>query len=608
MRDARRTARRARLWWFRLGFSAPLLLIGLLWLPWKEVHIATLATDAREGNSVLAWLMMLLVFAVAPVLGALAMVEERDDASGDLLAMTRMRPYQLFIGKLGARLLGLQTTLLSVLPLLAVGQSFGGVTTGELLLAVAAPLWIALLLASVSAVLATSTRQVTGPIVLTWAWGITVFLVLPLVAGLEFARGGSTVPQFVSLTSPLFAHAALTPNSGIPAGDALPAFVLTAPMLLPVLLRGGAAMNLAVGGGEVASGADRRWLRYATVTNLLALLAIPPLVKLATTSELRLAAITLLLVLVTGAWLDLGAAVLRGKGGGARQGRVYHLLRWLTPPTRTLHPLLARAAFGGGHGPKLSWVAALAFGWALVSAWLLWRTVTPPALWGPRAVDLRSEWFVVDLERVLGIATTLPLVVAAQLTASAATGGVDEERREGAGELLSITTTSTAKLLGAKLFGTLVRTAPLVLEPIAFSAATLVAFALIHLRGANAYPAEVLFPVVPLLTPLLFAAWILAVWLTLALGATAIALAVPSRRVAWAANLGALALVPAVSAAFLANYRVEAYVWPFLDDHWWSLRGAPLSAIVAPAVWLLAASVLALVNLRLLRWRYTRGS
>lgn len=78
-----------------------------------------------------SWTLLLLLFVLAPTLGALGLEEEQGGARLDLLLLTRIPPWRLFADKVGGRLLLVLALLAAALPFLALTTAYGGVSPWE---------------------------------------------------------------------------------------------------------------------------------------------------------------------------------------------------------------------------------------------------------------------------------------------------------------------------------------------------------------------------------------------------------------------------------------------------------------------------------------------
>jgi len=119
-----------------------------------------------------------LTLLLAPLQAAMAVDEERQDRSRDLLLLTPMGRGQLLWGKVASRLLSLGGLVLGGLPVLALIGTYGGVAPMQVLSLTVNTALMSVLLAQVATILVIAQRG--NPLMAaagTWAWGAWVTMV-----------------------------------------------------------------------------------------------------------------------------------------------------------------------------------------------------------------------------------------------------------------------------------------------------------------------------------------------------------------------------------------------------------------------------------------------
>jgi ABC-type Na+ efflux pump permease subunit len=203
-RELQRAARRPMTWALRTGFAA--LLLGFFAFIWAERadDWDWSAMQAQWVGQALfrAWasIQFAALAVVTPLLAAQAVAEEHDGRMLTLLAMTRLRPRQILLGKLLSRLLLLEVLVLGGLPVLAMTLSLGGVETARLLAAALESQAVILGAGAMAATLALWSRGPVVPAVLTWIWMGIAWGLLP-----AFVVVASTDDDHVAWLSPVVA-------------------------------------------------------------------------------------------------------------------------------------------------------------------------------------------------------------------------------------------------------------------------------------------------------------------------------------------------------------------------------------------------------------------
>lgn len=216
LREARRQSRRPATHILRLTMAAIVLggvaLVTLI-LQIEEVDAAKWAEIARVGFITTVMLAIGVTALLAPLLVAMGVVEEKDEGTLDLLAITRLKAWQILLGKSTVRLMVLGTVLVGVVPALAVLLGYGGVAPAELGAAVGHLAVLACLLAIVAGFLAIEARNVVLPYLVTGVWAFGALLIAPVLyvewlwaPGLAPLQAGLS-PKLVQMAeySPVFA-------------------------------------------------------------------------------------------------------------------------------------------------------------------------------------------------------------------------------------------------------------------------------------------------------------------------------------------------------------------------------------------------------------------
>jgi len=98
----------------------------------QDFDISRAGEWGREMFEGYAALQIGLAIVLAPILVALGVVEEKQDGTLELLALTRLSTPQILYGKVLSRLIVMLTIVLAGLPVLAAVMSLGGVSTVEI--------------------------------------------------------------------------------------------------------------------------------------------------------------------------------------------------------------------------------------------------------------------------------------------------------------------------------------------------------------------------------------------------------------------------------------------------------------------------------------------
>ena len=221
----------------------------------QSSSVAALAHSGVTVFGALVGIVVALLMLLVPGLVGGSIAGERERQTLDLLLCTRVRPWRVVIGKLGASLAFVVFLLVASLPILSVVALLGGIAWGDIVIVVGLGALTAVTIGSMSILFSAITKGPTGAIVCSYV-AMFILLVGPLVLGsyllaqgfgvsgggsssssVVFGPGGSVVQQ-------------LGPNGGsiaLPSGPGLVQPQGIAPPLLMALSPGMAI------GSEVAS-------------------------------------------------------------------------------------------------------------------------------------------------------------------------------------------------------------------------------------------------------------------------------------------------------------------------------------------------------------------
>jgi len=183
LRDARRLARRPAMLGIRLAISGLGLLVVLS--VWQSLPSGLeSAAFGYAGRELFTWwraLVFLSCWGLGPLVVALGIQEERDGGTLEMLALTQLTPYTLFVGVVSARVAWLGLVVLGSLPMLGVAIGLGGFGVGEVVYTAVHGVVGMGLLSAVAALFALSSRRPMLPAIAAWLWGFFLFSVLQIV-------------------------------------------------------------------------------------------------------------------------------------------------------------------------------------------------------------------------------------------------------------------------------------------------------------------------------------------------------------------------------------------------------------------------------------------
>lgn len=149
------------------------------------LDIRQLPNLGRELLATLATALLLLLLAIVPAYAGGAICSEREQRTLEMTLVTRLGPYSLALGKLGATLLFSTLLLLAALPVLAALFVLGGVSVAEMAGVVAILLFSALFVAAVSLLWSARSRHTYQTIMFSYV----TFLLLHFAAVPGIAAG-----------------------------------------------------------------------------------------------------------------------------------------------------------------------------------------------------------------------------------------------------------------------------------------------------------------------------------------------------------------------------------------------------------------------------------
>jgi ABC-type transport system involved in multi-copper enzyme maturation permease subunit len=180
-RELLRASRRWQTAGLRAGYAAVLLgVIGFFWqervlsaMEWDPTALSWAGRRVFEGYTFVQTSMLVLL---TPIVVAQGIIEERNAGTLRLLAITRLSPTKLLVGKLASRLLTVEAVVLAGLPFLALCLSLGGVEPGQVLNVFLQANAMMLGLAGVACFVALYARGPILPAVAAWIWAFLAWL------------------------------------------------------------------------------------------------------------------------------------------------------------------------------------------------------------------------------------------------------------------------------------------------------------------------------------------------------------------------------------------------------------------------------------------------
>ena len=240
-RESARQARRPGMYLLRFALAIVCMLCvggAILIGMYNGVDVARFSMVGRGAFISTTICIHLVTALVVPLLVALGTVEERDEGTLDLVALTRLRPLQIVLGKATSRLALFLSLVLGVVPIVALIMQYGGVGLMELGQAGAATAVLSVEAAILAGFIALESRSVVLPWLAVVVWELCAWVIAPLIAWTAFASAGKCPPWPAGCTdvdkvlafSPLYAWGGQGP------GDLVVATALHAPIMAVLLL------------------------------------------------------------------------------------------------------------------------------------------------------------------------------------------------------------------------------------------------------------------------------------------------------------------------------------------------------------------------------------
>jgi ABC-type transport system involved in multi-copper enzyme maturation permease subunit len=228
-REVSRAARRWQTYAVRTSFSAALLALVLATV-WLVTSVDDFGVDPSQFSVLgrgmfvaFAVVQVLLSTLIAPFGVAQAVIEERDDDTLDVLALTRLTPGQILLSKGVSRVLSLLMLVVGALPVLAMVVSLGGVSVVEVVSVTLHAVLTVVLLGALGGFFALFTRSPVLATAAALGYGGVTFVGLPLLYGaltFDYAT--------MAYVSPLFGTAARDWLALLPIPAYLPSVALIA--------------------------------------------------------------------------------------------------------------------------------------------------------------------------------------------------------------------------------------------------------------------------------------------------------------------------------------------------------------------------------------------
>lgn len=154
-------------------------LAGLLWLYWPADGLQDIGgAKARQILSILAIGELALVALFAPAFTGAALTMEREKKTLDSLFATRLRPWEIGLGKMVGSLAFLVLIVVTGFPALAATLMLGGITVGDVVKVAGLLLLTAVYLGSLGLLVSTLMHRSYRAIIVTYAIILVVFFLL----------------------------------------------------------------------------------------------------------------------------------------------------------------------------------------------------------------------------------------------------------------------------------------------------------------------------------------------------------------------------------------------------------------------------------------------
>ncbi len=226
-REAFRNARRWQTYASRTGFAAVMLgLVLLIW--WSQVERpgfdpAAMGTIGETIFKIYAYVQFWLMCVLSPIIVAQGIVEEKEDKTLDMLAITRLTPGQIIRGKLLSRILLLLVIIASGTPVMALIMSFGGVAPLSVVSVVVNTCLAVVVTGTMAAFLSLFARGAILPTITAFMYTIPAFFLTP---GAHFATAPWNPQSYLRFT-PALATESDWWGIWLPAVSFIPVLVMT---------------------------------------------------------------------------------------------------------------------------------------------------------------------------------------------------------------------------------------------------------------------------------------------------------------------------------------------------------------------------------------------
>lgn len=226
-REAFRNARRWQTYASRAGFAGVMLgLVLLIW--WNQVERPGFDPSAmgKIGETIFriyAYVQFWLMCVLSPIIVSQGIIEEKEDKTLDMLAITRLAPGQIIRGKLLSRILVLLVIIASGTPVMALIMSFGGVDPLSVVSVVVNTCLAVVVTGTMAAFLSLFTRGAILPTITAFLYTIPAFFVVP---GAYFATA-PWVPESYLRFTPALATESDWWGIWLPTVSFIPVLVMT---------------------------------------------------------------------------------------------------------------------------------------------------------------------------------------------------------------------------------------------------------------------------------------------------------------------------------------------------------------------------------------------
>jgi len=194
-RELVRIGRRWQTFVARVGFAAAVfLLVGFVYVGQYAVDdILSVTVLAQIGRGLfLTWTttLFLAVVLITPILVGQAVIDEKEEHTLELLAITMLTPRRILVGTLFSRLVMMESLILAVVPVLALVLGFGGVGPLEMLNAIVQANVVMLVTGTVATFVALYSRSVIMVAFRTWSVLFVSQVSVGMLVGLVALAGG----------------------------------------------------------------------------------------------------------------------------------------------------------------------------------------------------------------------------------------------------------------------------------------------------------------------------------------------------------------------------------------------------------------------------------